>query len=122
MNEKSFETLILPAEWYKDIFEFSVKIILIFIVIMLVSTYLSHRNKAKIHIPIMWYINVPKMVISFMAVLMVFCYDYNTKSIQFPKFDNMLMSTFLVGILAVIELLSCLASMIKDVCDMFNND
>lgn len=122
MTEKSFEALILPAECYKNIIDLSVRIILISIVAMIVLTIVSHRTKRKFRVPFMWYINIPRILISFIAVFAVFFYDFNTKGLHCPSFDNMLMSTFLVGVLGVIELLSCLATMIKDVCDMLNND
>lgn len=88
---------------------------------MIIYTIVANYAKLKFRIPIMWYINIPKILVSIIAIYFIFGFDYETKQTQFPNFDNMLMSMFLVGMLALIELFSCLATMVKDVCDMFTN-
>ena len=118
----TFETLILPAEFYSGLVEFSVKMILIICLMMMAASFFSKRIVGRILVPLMWYVNIPKIFISLLAVILVFCYDYNTKTIRPPKFDNMYVSTFLVGILALIEILSAVASMIKDAHDLLDSN
>ena len=110
----NFETVKLPEEFYRNIVEISVLIILIAVVAMIILSFVFKWDMTK---TLMWYIQIPKILVSALAVILVFCFDYETKTVCKPHFDDMLMSTFLVGVLALIELLSSLATMIKDVCE-----
>lgn len=115
----SFENLILPAEFYQGLVEWSVKCMLGVCAILIIISFVSKCIKAKFYVPLAWFINVPKIVISAMAVWLVFFYDYESGVNRVTDFENMYFTSFLVGILAVIELLTCFASWIKDICDMW---
>lgn len=122
MEATSFENLIISGDVCKNFIEITCKIIVVCIILMLILKFISNNTSININIPIMWYINIPKIIVSSMAVIFVFFYNYSTKKIQMPEFNDMLMSTFLVGILALIELLTSVATVIKDVCDAFNKE
>ncbi len=117
-----FEALILTGEFYSRCVNFSITLMIIICAVMVVASVLLKKRGGRILVPLMWYVNIPKMVFSMLAVILVFCYDYNTKTIRLPKIEDMYVSTFLVGILALIEILSFIASIIKDVHDMRNSD
>lgn len=115
MLTMSFENVMLPAEFYRNIVKTSVSIIVFVTVIMVV---LSFAFRMKVHNSLVWYIQMPKIIVSLIAVAMVFCVDYETKKLCMPHIDNMLLSTFLVGVLAIIELLSSFATIIIDICNI----
>lgn len=120
METKSFENLVIKGEVCKGFFELTVKLIIIFIILMIVIQFISSHSSYKIRIPVMWYINIPKTLFSILAVFAVFFYDFGTQKLQINKFEDMLLSTFLVGIFALIELLTGVATMIKDAFDMLD--
>lgn len=117
MDNNSFETLKMPAEYYIFCVKFVVVISFVFLIVMILFHYMFRDNKSKIKFHIEWYFHIPKMAICFMAVLMTFFYDYQNKCMVLPDFYNMYASTFFVGILALIDMISIITSIIKDLCD-----
>lgn len=115
MNEVNFETLILPEEIYKRCLSLSVYMFIFSVVALIIA---NKFFKIPIKTQIVWYTYIPKIIISSLAVLLTFCYDYSEKKLVFFHLDNMLVTTFLVGILGVIEILTTITSIIKDIIDM----
>lgn len=110
----TFESLILPAEVYRDFFVMTFKVIIGAIIIIGAVSICLKRLGFEINIPIMVFVNMPKMIISILAVGFVFFYDYSTGTVRLTDFENMYFTTFLVGILALIEVLTCFISIFKE--------
>lgn len=122
MKNTSFETLILPAEFYENLIVGSLKLIILFCVLMVVVSIVKKKNGWKCSFPFMWYVNVPKIVISVITIFLVFFFDYQTRSIRLTDFEDMYVTTYFVGLMAVIELMSGVATMVNDVIGMMNQD
>lgn len=119
MKDISFETLVMPSDFYEGLVKLVALVIIVSALVMVVLSVIFRNT--DLNISLMWYINIPKILVSALAIVLVFCYNYEKRKLQMPQFDNMLMSTFLVGILAIIEFLSGIAMIIKDVCDKFSS-
>lgn len=120
MKTTSFETIVFSAEFYKNCIKFAVKSTVVIIILLILLMVIVHYSKSNIHIPIMWFINYPKIYICLMTIVLIFFYDYDTGKMKLTDFNNMSYSTFLVGILALIDILTAIASVVKDMCDLFN--
>lgn len=118
MQQLSFETLILPADFYSDLLLFCIRVCFIICVAMIIVSFIINRMGLDRKIPLMWYVYAMKMAISGIIAFLVFFYDYKTKTVKLTDFQNMYVSTYLVGLLAVVEILTCVASMIDDLCNM----
>lgn len=120
MKTTSFETMVLSAEFYKNCIKFAVTSTVVIILFLILLTVIVHCFKLNIHIPMTWFINYPKIYICLMTIILVFFYDYDTGKIKLTDFNNMLYSTFLVGLLAIIEILTAIASVVEDLCNLYN--
>ena len=118
MQQLSFETLILPAEFYSRLLLLCIELAFVVCVIMVVASVIMKHMGSNWTFPLMWYVNMMKIAISILIVGLVFFYDYKTGTVKLTDFQNMYVSTYLVGLLAVVEILSGIASIINDICNM----
>lgn len=118
MQQLTFETLILPAEFYSRLLLLCIELAFVVCVIMVVASVIMKHMGSNWTFPLMWYVNMMKIAISILIVGLVFFYDYKTGTVKLTDFQNMYVSTYLVGLLAVVEILSGIASIINDICNM----
>ena len=60
------------------------------------------------------FLSLPKLFISVFAILLVFCFDYKEEHLRMFQVYDMTAATFFVGILAIMECIYTLISMIKE--------
>lgn len=109
----SFEELSFPAGMYEWLLQISFVLIGICIV-ALILVKIFWKNNDTIKNIFMWGCYIPKMLVSLFAILLIFFYDYEAKKWGLVQLDDMIVTTFLVGILAIIEFFSTIATIIKD--------
>lgn len=120
MNE--FETLMANEELIRMIFDICLRFTIAGVVFITILYIGASYFGIDIKFPIMFYLNIPRLVVSGLAFALVFCYDYSQRAFTLPRFHEMLMSTFLVGILAFIEILSVVASCYNDILEIIKHN
>ena len=112
---KTFETLQFPAGVYEGLISLSVRAIVIALVLTMVFHIVGKIFDWKIKAKFLWYCHIPKIVISAIAIILIFCYDYEAKRPVMFHVNDMLFTTFLVGVLAIIELLTSFINILTDI-------
>lgn len=105
----SFESMVVDEQFINaGTANFIKYILLVGIVLFLLKLVLKNLKIMRFICPL---VTTMKMATCFFAVFFVFFFDFETKTISFSISEEpMLFSTFLVGSLAVWEILSTLAS------------
>lgn len=114
MNTNCFESLILPAEFYESWLSVAIKSFVGAFFALIVLTITSHFIKFNFIHFYKIILAFPKLIISGIICLLIFCFDYETKSLCPPNLDNMLFTTYVVGFLALYELFTTLLSIVED--------
>lgn len=114
----TFENLSLNESFYSALISGGIKIFLIFSAFyMLLVIFFPHYAK-KVFPFFKFYMNIAKLLTCLIAVFFVFCFDYETKQVVFfTSLEKMSLSTFLVGALALWELLA----MVTDIFSIIND-
>ena len=114
----NFENLFLNASFYSNLIFGGIKIFLIMsAAYILLAIFLPHNAK-KLFPFFKFCMNIAKFLTCFIAVFSVFCVDYQTKQvIFFTPLEKMSLSTFLVGALALWEILA----MVADIFSIIND-
>lgn len=112
-----FDDIILSSEIVHTVVSFCMNIFLgVFLLLVVYSIMRKCMKKEEwFMIPIKWYLNLPKLFISFFATILVFCFDYDKKRVVMFHYYDMTAATFFVGILAIIEIVSIIVSVIEDI-------
>ena len=114
----TFENLTLNESFYSNILSSGIMLFFIISAVYLILVFLLPRNAKKIFPFLKLYMNLAKLITCLFAVLFVFCFDYETKKIRFfTPLNQMSLSTFLVGALALWEIIA----MITDIFSIIND-
>lgn len=115
----TFETLTLPAKMYMSMLHQWLGIIVLIILICVVAFLLKFKNFSKALAKASYYTTQTlKATTCLIAIFLVFFFDFKTKQIGLVNLDGMLVSTFLVGALAVWEIMSMITAYIKGFADI----
>ena len=65
--------------------------------------------------------SIPKILLDALAIFLIFCWNYKNMSLKISIGDKMLLTTFLVGAMAIVDLISTIVSLIDKVKEMQEN-
>lgn len=116
-NEKTFELLRLPEGVYEYIVNISVVVFLVCIFALIATKFAKKDLRKGLRTIIFGICNISKLIVCGVAVFLVFFFDYETRSIVGFHCDDMLATTFFVGILALIEIFVTITAIVKDLLD-----
>lgn len=109
-----FDDLMLKGDIVQGMLSLCVRLFIISFILMIAFSVILKRMNAKCRIPGMWFLSLPKLFISVFAILLVFCFDYKEEHLRMFHVYDMTAATFFVGILAIMECIYTLISMIKE--------
>mgnify|MGYP000119711975 CR=1 FL=1 len=109
-----FDDLMLKGDIVQGMLSLCVRLFIISFILMIAFSVILKRMNAKCRIPGMWFLSLPKLFISVFAILLVFCFDYKEEHLRMFQVYDMTAATFFVGILAIMECIYTLISMIKE--------
>lgn len=118
----SFETQYIPADLCESLISYAVGVFGIVLLVVAILIALRLIFKKKIQFPFSFILKVPKLLVSLLLFVLIFCYDYTTRKCHLPNFDNMLISTFAVGFLALCELLDAIVGVFQDALNIINDN
>lgn len=109
-----FEDFILGAPFYSSLLSFGIAAFLFIAAIYIALVFLSPHMAKQMFPFLKLYMNIAKFLTCCIAVFLVFCINYEAQQIQFfVPLDNMSVSTFLVGALALWELIAMATDMLS---------
>ena len=107
----NFENLVLGKEFYSYILDIVFWIYIVVLILYIICRYAKKELVDALHLNIKFMKFVPRILINVIIIFFVFGWNYESMTIDFSIKDDMLVTTFLVGILAIMDLISTLANL-----------
>ena len=107
----NFENLVLGKEFYSYILDIVFWIYIVVLILYIICRYAKKELVDALHLNIKFMKFVPRILINVIIIFFVFGWNYKSRTIDFSIKDDMLVTTFLVGILAIMDLISTLANL-----------
>lgn len=114
----TFEKLTINSHIWGNLLKYGLTVAgIIFLLYLFLAKFFPHFAKG-IFPYLKWYMNIAKLLTCLIAIFLVFCYNYETKKVEFfVSLDGMNVSTFLVGALAIWEIVAFIADMLSVIND-----
>lgn len=110
----NFENLIMGNEIYTSILKGMIWMYVIVLILCLIRRYVNKDIADALHLNIKFYKFVPRILINGIIIFLVFGWNYESKTIDFSIKEDMLVTTFLVGILAIMDLISTVVNLYSE--------
>ena len=107
----NFENLVLGKVFYSYILDIVFWIYIVVLILYIICRYAKKEVVDALHLNIKFMKFVPRILINVIIIFFVFGWNYESMTIDFSIKDDMLVTTFLVGILAIMDLISTLANL-----------
>lgn len=107
----NFENLVLGKVFYSYILDIVFWIYIVVLILYIICRYAKKELVDALHLNIKFMKFVPRILINVIIIFFVFGWNYESMTIDFSIKDDMLVTTFLVGILAIMDLTSTLANL-----------
>lgn len=113
-----FENLVFGPEFYYSILSIGIKFAILSVLIYLFLVFFFPAIAKNIFPQIKLFMSIAKLLTCLLAVFCVFCCDYEAKRVVFfVSLNGMSFSTFLVGALALWELLAMFTDFLSTIND-----
>lgn len=113
-----FENVVFKSNFYYGILSFGIKVAIFATVCYILLAILAPSAAKNVFPHIKLYMNIAKCITCILVVMLVFCFDYETKQIVFfVSFEGMSFSTFSVGALALWELIVMVTDFLSTIND-----
>ena len=107
----NFENLVLGKVFYSYILDIVFGIYIVVLILYIICRYAKKELVDALHLNIKFIKFIPRILINVIIIFFVFGWNYKSRTMDFSIKDDMLVTTFLVGMLSIMDLISTLANL-----------
>lgn len=117
----NFENLTLGNTFYLYVLKLVIILYVVAVILHIICRYVKKDIAEALHLNVVFIKSIPKILINVMIIFLVFICNYKKRIFNLTIQDDMLFTTFLVGVLAIIDLISTVVDLWCEIKEIMEN-